>query len=105
MDYLKELVDLLNNRGLSNPLRLGILISLFNKERLDYSDIRRALNISKSNLSMNLQILTEEELVKVRKIPTITGVKTVVEITEKGKEIIKQYFKIMEEVRKGTGSS
>lgn len=99
INTVRDLIDFLNSRGLSNPIRLGIMISLYNTRRLFYSDLLKNLEIGKSNLTMNLQFLSEANYIRVRKLPTVTGVKTVVEITREGIDVVDLYFDIVESLR------
>ncbi|WP_269138226.1 transcriptional regulator [Sulfolobus acidocaldarius] len=46
-----------------------------------------------------MQILEENGLVTVKKIPTLSGPRTIVQITEKGVEEIKKYINVIRDIK------
>ncbi|AAY80425.1 transcriptional regulator [Sulfolobus acidocaldarius] len=98
-DDLKKIIELLNNPVLSNSSRLGILISLYILGKTTFAELQKSTEIPKSSLHMHLQILEENGLVTVKKIPTLSGPRTIVQITEKGVEEIKKYINVIRDIK------
>ncbi|AAK42293.1 ArsR family transcriptional regulator [Saccharolobus solfataricus] len=97
-ERIKELIQFLNNRALNNSVRLAILIALYTFGQMTFSELLEYSRIPKSSLTMHLQILEEEGLAVSKKGFTVNGVRTFVRITDKGKETVKEYFKIIGDV-------
>ncbi|BCU69741.1 transcriptional regulator [Stygiolobus caldivivus] len=97
-DELKKLMELLKDPALSNSVRLGILLSLYVIGRTTFTDLQRSTGVSKSSLFMHLQVLEESGLIKVRKVPTLSGPRTIVEITDKGVETLKKYIDLIKKI-------
>ncbi|WP_338598454.1 winged helix-turn-helix domain-containing protein [Sulfolobus tengchongensis] len=95
---IKELIQFLNNRALNNSIRLAILISLYTFGEMTFSEILEYAQIPKSSLMMHIQILEEEGLVISRKGFTVNGIRTFIRITDKGREIVKEYFKLISSI-------
>lgn len=51
-------------------------------------------------MSAHLQVLEEEGLIKVSRVPTVKGPRVVISITDKGKDVVIQYFQFVEELRR-----
>ncbi|AWR93247.1 transcriptional regulator [Acidianus brierleyi] len=98
-DELKKIMELLNDPTLSNSARLGILLSLYILGKSTFSDLQRSSGISKSSLFMHLQVLEESGLITVKKVPTLSGPRTIIEITEKGIQTIKQYIDLIKKIQ------
>lgn len=92
---LKELLDLLNGKALSNSARLGIMIVLYYEKKMSFSELLSFSGLPKSSLSFHLQILEEEGLIQVVKVPTLAGPRTEIRITDKGREVMKTYFDVV----------
>ncbi len=96
---IKKLMELLKNPALSNSVRLGALISLYMVKRTTFASLQSSTGISKSSLYMHLQVLEEHGLIKVKKVLTALGPRTVIEITEKGEEVVKEYMDVIRGVK------
>lgn len=92
-------MDLLSNRAISNPIRLGILISLFTMDHMNFSELTDYLNQHKSSVFNNLQVLEDEGLITVKKVPTLRGPRTLVRITDKGRDIVKEYIRLAKRIK------
>lgn len=90
-DDLKKLMDILSDPALNNSVRLGILLALYGLESINFSQLLKILNIPKSSLYTHLQVLEEGGYIKMSKKFTAVGPRTFIEITEKGKEVMRQY--------------
>jgi len=95
-----ELMKFLKDRALSNGVRLGILIALYYVDGyLTFIDLQRDLEIPKSSLHQHLKILREEGLIEYKRGITVLGVRTVVRITDKGKELTKKYLNLVKNLK------
>lgn len=66
--------------------------------KITFAELQRSTGISKSSLYMHLQVLEENCLIKLRKTFTMSGPRTVIEITDKGIEVIKRYMDIIRKI-------
>ena len=89
---IKELMELLNSKVLSNSARLGILIALYYEKKMSFSELLSFSSLPKSSLAFHLQVLEEEGLIEVKKVLTISGVRTQIVITNKGKEVVRKFL-------------
>ncbi|QGA53696.1 ArsR family transcriptional regulator [Sulfolobus sp. E5-1-F] len=94
-ERIKELIQFLNNRALNNSVRLAILIALHTFGQMTFSELLEYSQIPKSSLLMHLQILEEEGLAIIKKGFTVNGVRTFVKITDKGRETVKEYLRLI----------
>jgi len=95
-DRIKELIQFLNNRALNNSVRLAILLALYTFTEMSFSELLEYSKLQKSSLAMHIQVLEEEGFVVSQKKFTINGVRTFIKITDKGKEVVKEYLKLLE---------
>jgi len=95
-DRIKELIQFLNNRALNNSVRLAILLALYTFTEMSFSELLEYSKLQKSSLAMHIQVLEEEGFVISQKKFTINGVRTFIKITDKGKEVVKEYLKLLE---------
>jgi len=94
-DRIKELIQFLNNRALNNSVRLAILLTLYAFTEMTFSELLEYFRLQKSSLVMHIQVL-EGGLVITQKKFTINGARTFVRITDKGKEVVKEYLRLLE---------
>lgn len=88
---------MLKRRGFKSSLRLAIMIYLLAKNRVFFTDLVEALNITPGNLWSHLEKLRDEGLINIRYV--ISGrPRAVISITEKGFEETIQLFKNMVEI-------
>jgi len=69
--------------------RLGIIAALMSGDKLDFTYLRNALNLSDGNLSIQISKLEEAGYIKVEKIFVGRKPKTFCKITGKGQRAIK----------------
>ena len=98
-DRIKDLIQFLNNRALNNSVRLAILLALYTFTEMTFSELLEYSRLQKSSLAMHIQVLEEEGFVVSQKKFTINGVRTFIKITDKGKEVIKEYLRLLEELK------
>ncbi|WP_456420137.1 transcriptional regulator [Methanocaldococcus infernus] len=76
----------------NSEVRIKILALLYGMEYCEFSYLREKLKVSPGNLEHHLKILEKEGLVIIKKAITKKGIRTVVKITEKGKEEFKKFL-------------
>ena len=96
---IKELMELLNSKVLSNSARLGILIALYYEKKMSFSELLSFSSLPKSSLAFHLQVLEEEGLIEVKKVLTISGVRTQIVITNKGKEVVRKFLEYVKDLK------
>lgn len=69
--------------------RLGIIAALMSGDKLDFTYLRNALNLSDGNLSIQIRKLEEADYIKVEKIFVDRKPKTFCKITRKGQKAVK----------------
>lgn len=69
--------------------RLGIIAALMSGDKLDFTYLRNALNLSDGNLSIQIRKLEEAGYIKVEKIFVDRKPKTFCKITRKGQKAVK----------------
>jgi len=99
MNELDELIKLLKDKALSNGVRLGILIALYYVDGyVTFTDLQRDLDIPKSSLHQHLDILRESGLVEFKRAITPLGVRTVIRISDRGKDVVKKYLELVKKL-------
>jgi len=98
----QEISDL--DRVVHSPTRLKILLVLMTVEEADFTFITRAADLTRGNLSANLQKLEETGYISIEKKFIERVPKTIASITDKGKKALEEYSKvlgpILDELRK-----
>jgi DNA-binding MarR family transcriptional regulator len=96
MEEARRLLDLLRIHGLLNGVKLGILLALYHIDGyVTFTDLQRALDLPKSSLHEFLDDMSRVGLVEYRRAITDLGVRAVVKITDKGREVVKQYVELV----------
>ncbi len=96
----KETEDLVSAIGTTGPFsvstRVGIMTALLGSKRATFTELLLAVRTPKSSLNKNLGILEDSGFVKQRRgfLPA-AGPRTIVEITSKGEEAIKNHLELM----------
>ena len=68
--------------------RLGIISALIGGDKLDFTYLRKALNLSDGNLSVQIRKLEEASYIKVEKVFVDRKPKTFCKITSKGQKAV-----------------
>ena len=76
--------------------RLGIISALIGGDKLDFTYLRNALNLSDGNLSVQIRKLEEAGYIKVEKIFIGRKPKTFCKITNKGQKAVKNLISKLE---------
>ena len=76
--------------------RLGIISALIGGDKLDFTYLRNALNLSDGNLSVQIRKLEKAGYIKVEKIFINRKPKTFCKITSKGQKAIKNLISKLE---------
>ncbi|MHA1992545.1 MAG: transcriptional regulator [Candidatus Hodarchaeales archaeon] len=74
------------------PKRLTILLILTKNPIITFTALQKILDTSSGNLTNHLKHLTKNDLVNISKIFIDTRPNTIVAITDKGKEKLKEYY-------------
>ena len=69
--------------------RLGIIAALMSGDKLDFTYLRNALNLSDGNLGIQIRKLEEAGYIKVEKVFVGRKPKTFCKITRKGQKAVK----------------
>ena len=80
--------------------RLGILALLMGGDELDFTYLRKALQLTDGNLSVQIRKLEEAKHIKVKKIFVERKPKTFCKITPKGRKTVKGLVTELESVLK-----
>lgn len=92
-------MDLLKENSLTTSVRLSILLILYIYGRLTFSELLAFTSLRKNTLYVNLQVLADKELIKYKKAFSLKGIISIVEITPKGREVVENLFKIIENIK------
>jgi DNA-binding MarR family transcriptional regulator len=76
--------------------RLGIMSALVGGDKLDFTYLRNALNLTDGNLSVQIRKLEEAGYIKVEKVFVDRKPKTFCKITRKGQRAIKNLIDKLE---------
>jgi len=76
--------------------RLGIISALIGGDKLDFTYLRNALNLSDGNLSVQIRKLEKAGYIKVEKIFIDRKPKTFCKITSKGQKAVKNLISKLE---------
>jgi DNA-binding MarR family transcriptional regulator len=76
--------------------RLGIISALIGGDKLEFTYLRNALNLSDGNLSVQIRKLEEAGYIKVKKIFIERKPKTFCKITSKGQKAVKNLISKLE---------
>ncbi|MGP6206823.1 transcriptional regulator [Cuniculiplasma sp. SKW3] len=92
---LERLSSQLGEPVLRSSQRLLILIMLKVNGRMRFYELQTTLGIGKGSLSNHLDKLADKDLIKIKDILTLTGPGKSIELTDKGKEIVEEYSRLM----------
>lgn len=76
---------------LHNRLRLAILCAVAHSDEVDFMSLRNAVKTTDGNLSIQLKILEEQELIVVNKLTVSRRNQTNIAVTNKGLSALKVY--------------
>ncbi len=76
--------------------RLGIISALIGGDKLDFTDLRNALDLSDGNLSVQIRKLEAAGYIKVEKVFVDRKPKTFCRITGKGQKAIQNLIRKLE---------
>ncbi|MGC9131761.1 MAG: transcriptional regulator [Pyrobaculum sp.] len=95
------MIRLLQAEDLTNSVRLGILLALYYVDGyVTFATLVRSVGLSKSTVHGHLEALASRGLVESRKAITIAGVRRVIRLTQKGRQIVEKYLEIVEELKR-----
>lgn len=94
----EELTSL--DRVIHEPARLAIMTALSGCESADFLFLQRLTGLTKGNLSSHLSKLEEAELIKVDKQFKGKIPNTMITLTSKGRDAIKQHWDQLDQLKK-----
>lgn len=78
-------------------MRLGILLGLYYLKTSWFTELVESTGLDKAELYRHLKQLEKEGYIQIKYVPTISGKRTKVIITEKGEEVINEVIKLLSE--------
>jgi len=95
---IKEIIDFLSRPIFASTTKVGILLALVGVKEASFSELQKVLGVSKSTLSLTLDNLEANGLIKSFTI--FEGrPKKHIRITEKGSNLIMTYLEYLEKYR------
>jgi DNA-binding HxlR family transcriptional regulator len=90
---IEEFAKIFSSKSkLSNPIRLGIMILLKDKNGMIFTEIQNALHLTSGNLDSHLKHLENDECVRIKKVLSKEGPRTAVYMTKNGEDELKRYL-------------
>lgn len=83
----------MRDKSILNTQRILILTALYLSDRLMFIELSRITGIDKGSLEYHLKILEENGLVDRKTYITLTGPRIYLEITGKGRELMKKIIR------------
>lgn len=98
-EELKKLMELLSSQAFSSSARIGILLALLYLGKMSFADLLRSLDLPKSSLYAHIQVLEDAGLISVRKVFTVDGPRTIIQLTDKGEEEVMLYISLVKQLK------
>ncbi len=96
---LKELAELSReNKLLGSPARLSIMMLLYFRTRMKFTELQLALGLTPGNLSSHLKKLEQANYVRIIKGFINLRPATIVEITPLGAKKVKEFASLMRKI-------
>lgn len=92
---LEKLSEQLGEPVMKSSQRLLIIIILKINGKMRFYELQSTLGIGKGSLSNHLEKLESNGFIKTKDVLTISGPGKLIELTEKGKEIVDEYSQLM----------
>ncbi len=80
---------------MKSSTRLLIIIALYLNDYLTFTDLLQIVHTGKGSLMNHLEKMQEKQIVKIKKVFTPAGPRTVIELSDLGREIFREYSKLM----------
>ncbi len=97
-DSVKEILRKMRRHTLSSPVRLVIALLLFVRGGMEFNELQRALELAPGTLWSHLIKLSEDGIVRLRRRLTPFGPRLVIDLTDKGREIVVDYIKDLDKL-------
>jgi len=91
---MKQLLSKLD-KAFENKIRLGIMLALTESEQLDFTTLRKLLDVSDGNLASHLKSLEKIDYIEIRKRFIGRKPNTSYFVSIKGKEAFEEYIATM----------
>ncbi|MCL4327905.1 MAG: transcriptional regulator [Candidatus Thermoplasmatota archaeon] len=98
IDRYSRLFESINDPALKSSVRLTILISLGMNRRLNFSDLLKLTGSGKGSLHNHISRLESAGYVVTTRYSFFSSPKVRVEITQKGREVVKRYLEIVSHI-------
>jgi DNA-binding MarR family transcriptional regulator len=83
---------------LHSPIRFSILVFLLSNNHSKYREIQKALSLTAGNLTTHLKKLSEAEFIEIEKVFIDAKPTTIVHLTEKGRQAVKEYSENLQDI-------
>jgi len=101
LEALKRLAELSKeDKLLGSPARLAIMILLYFKTRMKFTELQLALGLTPGNLSSHLKKLEQANYIKIIKGFINLRPATIIEITSMGANKVKTFANLMKNILK-----
>lgn len=80
------------------PIRLGVMTALQIDRALDFTSLKKRLNVSDGSLGMHLQKLEDMNYIKSKKAFVGRRPKTTYQLTPKGRRALRKYLDSMQQL-------
>lgn len=91
-EYMAELKELIRNRVLGNPIRLGIMIYILPRNKALFKELLQVLDITPGNLDSHLKTLSKAGYVEIGRV-FADRPRTIIKITDKGAKEAGEYLR------------
>ena len=95
---LEKLGAKLREPNLKSSARMLMIITLSINRKLTFTDLLQLTSLGKGSLSNHIDRLREDGLVLTRTVFSFSGPRVIVEITESGLEVYRDYLKLMKQL-------
>ncbi|AAY79923.1 transcriptional regulator [Sulfolobus acidocaldarius] len=93
---LDKLVDLIkSNKALNVSVRLGILLGLYYVKSAWFKDLIESTRLNKAELYQHLKAMHKSGYLKISYMPTPSGKRMRVVITEEGEKVAREILKLL----------
>jgi len=86
------------DRLIHSPLRLGVVAALYSGGEETFSHLKKIVGATDGNLTIHLQVLEQNGLIKVRKRFVNRRPQTSYRLTPRGRQLFREYIAFMAKV-------
>lgn len=85
---------------MKSSTRLLIIIALYLNDYLTFTELLQIVHVGKGSLMNHLGKMQEKQIVKIKKVFSPAVPRTVIELSDLGRDIFKEYSKLMIQILK-----